>query len=172
MKLAKEFFNRDCLTVARELVGKILVHKAGDKEYKLRVTETEAYIGETDSACHAYKGRTPRTETMYKKGGTVYIYLCYGIHHLLNIVTGEENDAQAVLIRACEKPYDGPGKLTKALKITKELNNTNVISENSEIYFETDEENFEVITGKRIGIDYAKEEDREKPWRFILQKRN
>ena len=170
MKLAKEFFNRDCLTVARELVGKILVHNINGAEYKLKITETEAYIGENDTACHAHKGRTSRTETMYKEGGTVYIYLCYGIHHLLNIVTGKENEAEAVLIRACEKPFDGPGKLTKALKITKELNNTNVISENSEIYFETSEENFEVLTGKRIGIDYASEEYREKPWRFILKK--
>ena len=170
MKLGKEFFARDCLTVARELVGKTLVHNIDGVDYKLKVTETEAYLGESDTACHAHKGRTERTETMYKEGGTVYIYLCYGIHHLLNIVTGKENEAEAVLIRACEKPYDGPGKLTKALKITKELNKTNVISENSEIYFETDEENIEVLTGKRIGIDYASEEDREKLWRFILKK--
>ena len=172
MKLEKEFFQRDCLTVARELVGKILVHKVGDEIYKLRVTETEAYVGESDTACHAHKGRTQRTETMYKEGGTVYIYLCYGMHHLLNIVTGNENEPEAVLIRACEKPYDGPGKLTKALKITKDLNGTDVISENSEIYFESDKETFDILTAKRVGIDYASLEDREKPWRFILQKRN
>ena len=170
MKLAKEFFNRDCLTVARELVGKILVHNINGAEYKLKITETEAYIGESDTACHAHKGRTPRTETMYKEGGTVYIYLCYGIHHLLNIVTGKENEAEAVLIRACEKPFDGPGKLTKALKITKNLNNTSAVSENSEIYFLDEGEKREIETAKRVGIDYASKEDREKPWRFILKK--
>ena len=96
MRLESEFFQRDCLTVAKELVGKILVHKFGNEEYKLRITETEAYLGESDTACHAHKGRTPRTETMYKKGGTGYIYLCYGMHHLLNIVTGKTQEAEAV----------------------------------------------------------------------------
>ena len=170
MRLESEFFQRDCLTVAKELVGKILVHKVGNEEYRLRITETEAYLGESDTACHAHKGRTPRTETMYKKGGTVYIYLCYGMHHLLNIVTGKTEEAEAVLIRACEKPFDGPGKLTKALKITKELNNTDVISEESEIYVEDDGMRFGVVSGKRIGIDYASPEDRERLWRFILKK--
>ena len=158
------------MTVARELVGKILVHNINGVEYKLKITETEAYIGENDTACHAHKGRTARTETMYKEGGTVYIYLCYGMHHLLNIVTGKENEAEAVLIRACEKPYDGPGKLTKALKITKELNNTNALSENSEIYFLDEGEKCEIESAKRVGIDYASKEDRERLWRFILKK--
>lgn len=170
MRLESEFFQRDCLTVAKELVGKILVHKVGDEEYKLRITETEAYLGESDTACHAHKGRTQKTETMYKKGGTVYIYLCYGMHHLLNIVTGREEEAEAVLIRACEKPFDGPGKLTKALKITKDLNNTDAVSEGSEIYIEDDGMHFEITTGKRVGIDYALPEDRERLWRFILKK--
>ena len=170
MKLTKDFFTWDCLTVARELVGKILVHNINGVEYKLKVTETEAYLGESDTACHAHKGRTKRTETMYKEGGTIYVYLCYGMHHLLNIVTGKKEEPEAVLIRACEKPYDGPGKLTKALNITKDLNNTDVVSEKSEIYFLDEGEKCEIEAAKRVGIDYASKEDRERLWRFILKK--
>ena len=112
MKLTNEFFHGPCLEVARDLVGKVIV--CGDK--RLRITETEAYCGEEDTACHAHKGRTKRTEIMYRQAGTLYIYLCYGMHWLMNIVTGEENQPEAVLIRACaEAP--GPGRLTKALGI-------------------------------------------------------
>ena len=116
-KLSYEFYHRPCLDVARDLVGKVLVHG----ELRLRITETEAYCGESDTACHASKGRTKRTEVMYQKAGTIYIYLCYGIHWMLNIVTGEENEPEAVLIRACEGKFGGPGKLTKALGITGSL---------------------------------------------------
>ena len=108
MKLPYEFYHRPCLTVARDLVGKVLV--CGEK--RLRISETEAYCGEADTACHAHNGKTKRTEVMYMRSGTIYIYLCYGMHWLLNIVTGEENAPEAVLIRACVEA-DGPGKLTK-----------------------------------------------------------
>ena len=113
MRLNSDFFHRPCLEVAEALVGKVLV--CGDK--KLRISETEAYCGESDTACHAHKGRTKRTEVLYAEAGTIYVYLCYGIHWLLNIVTGEENEPEAVLIRACCEAA-GPGKLTKALGIT------------------------------------------------------
>ena len=161
MKLTYEFYNRDCLTVARELVGKVLIF--GDK--RLRISETEAYCGEADTACHAHKGRTKRTEVMYMQAGTVYIYLCYGIHWLLNIVTGEVDAPEAVLIRACVDA-DGPGKLTKRLGITGELNRTSVCG--GELYIEDDGFQCEVVTDKRVGIGYASEEDQDRLWRFKI----
>lgn len=92
MKLEKEFFNRDCLEVAPDLVGKILVHRlSDDTELRVRITETEAYRGEEDKACHASKGRTPRTELLYGESGIIYVYLCYGIHWLMNVITGEKD---------------------------------------------------------------------------------
>ena len=96
MKLPYEFYHRPCLQVARELVGKILVHRTDGVEHRLRITETEAYCGENDTACHAHKGRTKRTEVMYMDAGTIYIYLCYGVHWMLNIVTGREGEPQAI----------------------------------------------------------------------------
>ena len=161
MKLTYDFYNRECLTVARELVGKVLVF--GDK--RLRISETEAYCGENDTACHAHKGRTKRTEVMYMKAGTVYIYLCYGIHWLLNIVTGEEDAPEAVLIRACVEA-DGPGKLTKRLGITGELNRTSVCD--GPLYIEDDGFQCTVSTQKRVGIGYASQEDQDRLWRFVL----
>lgn len=80
MKLDYSFFHRECLTVARELVGKVLVRKTAGGEIRMRITETEAYCGEADTACHAHKGRTQRTEVFYRRAGTIYVYLCYGIH--------------------------------------------------------------------------------------------
>lgn len=162
MKLPYEFYHRPCLEVARDLVGKVLV--CGDK--KLRISETEAYCGERDTACHAHKGRTKRTEVMYMRAGTVYIYLCYGMHWLLNIVTGEEEQPEAVLIRACVDA-DGPGKLTKRLGITGELNRTSVCD--GQLHIEDDGFACRVITDKRVGIGYASQEDQDRPWRFKMQ---
>ena len=168
MKLDYSFYNRDCLTVARELVGKNLVRKTESGIIKLRITETESYIGESDTACHAHKGKTKRTEVMYMKAGTVYVYLCYGMHNLLNIVTGKENEPEAVLIRACEEK-DGPGKLTKTLDITRAFNRADITScEN--LWIEDDGYECEVITDKRVGIAYASEEDQNKLWRFKLKR--
>lgn len=90
-KLGENFFARDVLEVAPDLVGKILVSKIKDEEIRVRITETEAYRGEEDTACHAHKGRTKRTEVLYAKSGLIYVYLCYGMHWLMNIVTGEKN---------------------------------------------------------------------------------
>lgn len=163
MKLSYEFYRRPCLEVARDLVGKVLV--CGDQ--KLRISETEAYVGESDTACHAHKGRTKRTEVMYMEAGTVYIYLCYGIHWLLNIVTGEENKPEAVLIRACvEAP--GPGKLTKHLGITGELNRASICG--NDLWIEDDDFRCQVVTDKRVGIAYASQEDQDRPWRFKMVK--
>ena len=163
MKLGYDFYHRPCLEVAHDLVGKVLV--CGDK--KLRISETEAYIGESDTACHAHKGRTKRTEVMYGEAGTIYIYLCYGVHWLLNIVTGEENQPEAVLIRACVDA-EGPGKLTKRMGITGELNRKSICGEG--LYIIDDGFQCEVVTDKRIGIGYASQEDQDRPWRFKMTK--
>ena len=117
-KLDRAFFHRPCPEVAEALVGKVLAHRMPEGTVlRLRISETECYCGENDTACHAHRGRTRRTEVMYMEAGTIYVYLCYGMHWLLNIVTGEVDEPEAVLIRACvDAP--GPGKLTKALGIT------------------------------------------------------
>ena len=162
MKLQQDFYHRPCLEVARDLVGKVLV--CGDK--KLRISETEAYVGEADTACHAHKGKTRRTEVMYMEAGTIYVYLCYGIHWLLNIVTGEEGQPEAVLIRACvEAP--GPGKLTKTLGITGALNRESICGDS--LWVENDGFACQVVTDKRVGIGYASQEDQDRLWRFKMK---
>lgn len=167
MKLNDEFYHRDCLEVAPDLVGKILVHELNDGTQKrLRITETEAYRGEEDKACHASKGRTPRTELLYGESGIIYVYLCYGIHWLMNVITGEKEQPQGVLIRACEGKYNGPAKLTKYLQIDKSLNGKSITS-NSELWIEDDGYRPKIRTDKRVGIDYAGEEWANKKWRFI-----
>ena len=162
-RLTYAFFHRPCLEVARELVGKLLVVNGK----RFRISETEAYCGEADTACHAHKGKTKRTEVLYADAGTLYIYLCYGIHWLLNIVTGEPGQPEAVLIRAClEAP--GPGKLTKALGITGTLNRESAVS-SPELGIEDDGFSCEVETAKRVGIGYASQEDQDRLWRFKLK---
>ncbi len=105
--LQTEFYNRDALIVAKELLGKTLVHEVNGKRISARIVETEAYMGIIDKAAHSYGGkRTPRVEVMYGAPGRAYIYLIYGLHHCLNVVTGEDGDPQAVLIRALE-PLEG-----------------------------------------------------------------
>ena len=162
--LPYEFYHRPCLDVARDLVGKVLVHNG----HRLRISETEAYCGEADTACHAHKGRTKRTEVMYMDAGTIYVYLCYGIHWLLNIVTGNVDDPQAVLIRACVDA-EGPGKLTKRLGITGELNRQSVL--NSDLWIEDDGFICDVVTDKRVGIAYASQEDQDRLWRFKMNRK-
>ena len=166
-KLDYEFFHRPCLMVAQDLVGKVLAHRLPDgRILRLRIAETEAYCGETDSACHAHKGRTKRTEVMYMDAGTVYIYLCYGVHWLLNIVTGDVDEPEAVLIRACVDA-NGPGKLTKKLQITGDLNRSSIFGE--ELWVEDDDFDCSMVTDKRVGIGYASQEDQDKPWRFKMK---
>ena len=109
--LKAEFFNRDVLELAPDLIGKILVRKFDDgRKLRLKITETEAYRGEEDKACHAFKGKTQRTEVMYMEAGTIYVYLIYGMYYMLNFVASKEDIPQAVLIRAAGD-YNGPGKL-------------------------------------------------------------
>jgi len=163
-RLPYDFYHRPCPEVARELVGKVLVHK----NKQLRITETECYCGENDTACHASRGRTKRTEVMYMSAGTVYVYLCYGMHWMLNIVTGEEDQPEAVLIRACEEA-NGPGKLTKRLEITGDQNRSSVVS-SEELWIGDDGFRCDIETDKRVGIGYASQEDQDRLWRFKLKK--
>lgn len=169
MKLGEEFFHRDCLEVAPDLVGKIIVRKFDNgEEINLRITETEAYRGTEDKACHASKGRTTRTEILYRESGLIYVYLCYGIHWLMNVITGEKEQPQGVLIRACEG-FEGPARLTKKLQVDKSFNGES-FTDNDRIYIWDDGMKHKIKTGKRVGIDYAGEEWASKQWRFILDK--
>ncbi len=163
-RLSYEFFHRPCDVVARDLVGKVLVHNGK----QLRISETEVYWGEDDTACHAHRGRTKRTEVLYADAGTVYVYLCYGIHWLLNIVTGDIDDPQAVLIRACLEA-NGPGKLTKALGITGDLNRTSILDD-SALFIADDGFQCCIQPDKRVGIGYASQEDQDRLWRFKIKK--
>lgn len=165
MRLGREFFLRDALEVAPELVGKTLVSSLpGAQERRLVITETEVYRGVEDSACHAHRGRTKRTEMLYRPGGAVYVYLCYGIHWLLNVITGPEDFPQGVLIRACEG-FEGPGKLTKYLGITGVQNGIDICS-SPRLRIEDEGRMVNITTDKRVGIAYAEEADRERLWRF------
>lgn len=168
MKLTQDFYQQSALEVAPSLIGKLLCRLVDGEIIKLRITETEAYYGESDTACHAHKGKTARTSVMYEAGGVAYIYLCYGIHHLFNVVTGSANFPEAVLIRGVEGFY-GPGKLTKALKIDKTLNTID-LAESNLLWLEDDGVSLPYETTARIGIDYACDTYRNIPWRFVLKK--
>lgn len=169
MRLTKDFFEQDVLKVAPALIGKTLVRKFPDNTIKkFIITETEAYRGEEDLACHASKGRTPRTEVMYNSGGCLYIYLIYGMYWMLNIVTEKENNPQAVLIRGLDS-VNGPGRLTKVLQIDKTFNNLYVPT--SELFWIEDNSlKIKIIKSTRIGIDYAGDYWKNKTWRFLLDK--
>ena len=190
MRLGEDFYKQDAVTVAENLVGKLLVRKLKGEKVECRIVETEAYAGPEDKASHAYQNKkTDRTEVMFNSGGCVYVYLIYGIHNCLNIVTNEKGKPEAVLVRAVEplsgieiikekrdikskqveEFTNGPGKLSQALDINKELNGYDLVS-GDEIYLKTDDNNpeYQVISGKRINIDYA-EEYREKLWRFFIK---
>ncbi|MBQ3160785.1 MAG: DNA-3-methyladenine glycosylase [Oscillospiraceae bacterium] len=168
--LTETFFHRDALKVAPDLVGKLIVRTLDDgSEVTLRITETEAYRGEEDTACHASKGRTPRTELLYGKSGVIYVYLCYGMHWLMNVITGEEGHPQGVLFRACEV-YDGPAKLTKKLGIDKSFNGESFCG-NPRIKIVDDGYRAEIETLPRVGINYATPEYRDILWRFADKNR-
>lgn len=169
-RLDKNFFDRDCLEVAPELVGKILVHRLPDgTELRERIAETEAYRGEEDKGCHASKGRTKRTELLYGESGLIYIYLCYGMHWLINVITGGKDNPQGVLFRAGEV-HDGPAKLTKYLRLGGECNGERLYG-NSEIWIEDDGFAPDIRTAPRVGIDYAGEYWRDIEWRFIADRK-
>lgn len=167
MMLTEDFYQDDALSVARSLCGMLLcVRQPDGSVLRRRITETECYLGEEDSACHAHHGRTARTDVMYRKGGVAYVYLCYGIHNMLNIVTGPEGHPQAVLIRGIEG-FPGPGRVTKAMGIGRYLNAVSFI-DSDQIWLEDDGTRLTVTATPRIGISYASEEDQARPWRFVV----
>ena len=192
-KLERQFFDRDTLEVARDLLGKYLVRMWDGAARVGRSTETEAYIGRCDKACHAYGcRRTPRTETLFAPPGTAYIYLIYGMYHCLNFVTEAEGEPAAVLLRGLEPVeglvpmslnrfgklpgeltayqkkhfLDGPGKVCRALGLTRAQNGLDLCGR--ELFVCDGGERPSVIhTGPRIGIDYA-QEAAHFPWRFYV----
>ncbi len=164
----REFFRQDAVTLAKALVGKYLCRKTSDGEIqRLMITETEAYLGVDDTACHAHKGKTKRSEMLWRDGGTVYVYLCYGMHCLMNIISGTVGDPQGVLIRCCEG-CPGPGRLTKALRIDRTLNGEDILN-CPELWIEDGDEEVNIISDKRVGIAYAEEKDREALLRFKMR---
>lgn len=181
--LKKEFYQKNTITLAKDLLGKILVKKNGENLMRAKIVETEAYLGINDRASHTFNdNKTKRNKIMYEDCGTLYVYQTYGIHFLLNIVSVGKGVPEGVLLRGVEPISDidefslnrfgkiykdlsnyqkknisnGPAKLTKALKIGKEFNGLNIFSKN--FYLEDSNKNdFEIVKDKRIGIDYAKE---------------
>jgi DNA-3-methyladenine glycosylase len=167
LRLSREFFIRDVLEVAPELIGKNIVVRQGDNLYvRYQVTEVEAYRGAEDRACHACKGRTPRTEIMYHEGGRLYVYFIYGMYWMLNVVTGGENNPQAVLIRGVES-LRGPGKLTRSFGIDRTYYGED-LTISDRIWFEESGVKPLIRTGERIGIGYAGEYWKTRQWRFYL----
>ncbi len=164
-RLGEEFFEKDVLEVAPLLLGKILIRKIPNGMFfKYMITETEAYRGEEDLACHASRGKTPRNQIMYEKGGYVYVYLIYGIHWMLNFVTGSENQPQAVLIRGL-RDINGPGRITRQLEIGKEFYGEN-LTVSPRLWLEDDGIHIPYKTTPRIGVNYAGDW-KNKPWRFV-----
>lgn len=192
MKLPLNFYSRDdVVEVSRQLLGKVLCSNLRGRITKAVITETEAYDGINDKASHAFGGRrTDRTEPMYGQGGTAYVYLCYGIHHLFNVVVGDVDVPLAILIRAAEpkegidimrqrrkKPRSGniflagPGTLSQALGITTELTGASLLEDR--IWIEDQQisvKTRDIIVAPRIGVDYA-QEDANRPYRFRIAMR-
>ncbi len=173
------FFHRDALEVAVDLLGKVLWRE----EVALRITEVEAYRGPWDTACHARAGRTARNAAMWGPGGHAYVYLCYGLHQMLNLVTGEPGFGAAVLIRACEPVagletvrarrgarsgpvlLTGPGKVGAALALDTGWSG-HALFEAGGLELRGGEAPEQVLAGPRVGIDYAEPEHRDAPWRL------
>ncbi len=166
-KLSAGFFIRDVLDVAPDLIGKIIVVRKEDGIFQSHmITETEAYRGFEDKACHASRGETPRNRVMFENGGKIYVYLIYGMYWMLNFVAGVEGIPQAVLIRGIEG-YDGPGKLTRVLGIDKSFYGED-LSTSDRIWIEDRGFQPSFSTGPRIGIEYAGDYWKNKPWRYFI----
>jgi DNA-3-methyladenine glycosylase len=170
-QIPNSFFERKTLQVARDLLGKYLVRRLGDKMVREKITEVEAYVGPHDLACHSSRGKTARNEIMFREAGTIYVYFTYGMHYMLNIVTEEKDFPSAVLIRGTEN-ISGPGRLTKALKIDKTLNGQK-LGKKSGLWIEPDlkilNSKLKILKTPRIGISYAGEVWAKKPYRFLLK---
>lgn len=181
MPLPRSFYDRDVVDVARDLLGAIVCR--GD--VALRITEVEAYTWPGDTACHARAGRTPRNAPLWGPCGRAYVYLCYGLHHMLNIVTGGDADAAAVLVRACEPlgglatirrrrggksgpvTLTGPGKVAAALDLDLTWS-SHPLYRSGGLSVEAGDAPVEVLVGPRVGIDYADPAHRRLPWRFAI----
>ncbi|MDX9726726.1 MAG: DNA-3-methyladenine glycosylase [Bacteroidales bacterium] len=169
-RLCRDWYERDVLDVAPDLISKILaIRTKGGITARYLITETEAYRGEDDLACHASRGRTPRTDIMYHTGGMLYVYLVYGMYWMLNIVTGETNNPQAVLLRGLGG-CPGPGRLTRLLGIDKSFNGEDLTT-SQRIWFEESGVEPDFITGERIGIEYAGDFWKSRPWRYTIADR-
>ena len=169
--LKKDFFQRDTLKVAEEILGKYLVRNTEQGVISGMITEVEAYDGPQDKASHASRGRTRRNEVMFWGGGYIYVYLVYGIHYMVNIVTGEEEYPAAILIRGTEE-VNGPGRLTKYYRIDRELNRYKAIPENG-LWIEDggiSVERKNVKRTARVGVEYAGQPWASKPLRFVLER--
>jgi len=160
-KLPRKFYNRDTVTVAKELLGKYLVHQWKDKQQIGKIVEVEAYLGPHDLAAHSAKGRTKRTEVMFGPPGHAYVYLIYGMYHCINAVTEDEGHASAVLLRAIEPIQgitlrtQGPGLLCKAMHITKQHNGMDLVGDHLFVGESSNQEIIKIIKRPRIGVDYA-----------------
>jgi DNA-3-methyladenine glycosylase len=166
-RLTKDFFRQDAVTLAKKLLGKKLVRSWPDgTQSKFIITETEAYLGEEDLACHASKGRTPRTEIMYADGGVLYVYIIYGMYWMLNIVSGKTNHPEAVLIRALSA-INGPGRVGKALQLDKSFYGE-CLTNSGRLWLEDAPDITTFTSAPRIGIDYAGDIWKNIPWRFTF----
>ena len=166
-RLRKSDYAVDAVTAAKILLGKRLCRRLADGTVlKARIVETEAYCGEGDTACHAHCGKTERNAPMYAAGGIAYIYLCYGMHNLLNVVTGPKDYPEAVLIRGIEE-HLGPGRVTKFLRIDRTLNRE-PLTISTCLWIEDDgTPSLRFKATPRIGIDYATKRDQSRKWRFV-----
>ena len=183
--LPREFYNRPTLTVARELIGARLVRILDGQKLVGLITETEAYVGEEDLACHAKAGRTPRTLPLYGQAGHAYVYFTYGNHWMLNAVTEKEDFPAAVLIRAIQpieggavmsarrngRDTFGPGKLTQAMGITKNENTVDLTEAGEGLWIEAgiSVPDKNVTIGPRVGLNTVPEPWLSKPWRFLVK---
>ncbi len=166
-RLPLAFYTRDVLDVAPDLIGKVIIRKWEDGSISRHViSETEAYRGDGDKACHASKGRTQRTDVMFETGGKVYMYLIYGMYWMLNVVTSVENDPQAVLVRGFSDKY-GPGRITRMLELDRSFYGEDLIL-SERLWIEDHGSNPEYSCMPRIGIDYAGEPWTGKPWRYTM----
>ncbi len=177
--LSQSFYFRDTKTVARDLLGKTLCFRKSKNEiFRGVIVETEAYLGLRDPACHSFHGKlTERAKTLYLPGGHSYVYMIYGLHHCLNVVTGDEQHPEAVLIRALqplqprEAKTQGPGRLCKAWGITREQNALSLFSKDTVLWIEEGDftvKRSDIVKTKRIGIDFAGEAA-DWPLRFYLK---
>jgi DNA-3-methyladenine glycosylase len=166
-KISCDFYKKDVLEVAPELLGKDIVLRLADGTFiRHQITDVEAYRGMEDKACHASKGRTRRTEVMFREGGILYMYLIYGMYWMMNIVTGTKDNPQAALIRGVAG-ISGPGRLTKSLLIDGSFNGEDLTT-SSRIWLEDRGVKPPFKTGPRIGIDYAGDYWKLVPWRYYI----